>query len=310
MTGKLARHGVLAALALTMVIGSLAPVLATNTPNGYHWARRNVPFTLRFGDNVDGGWDDRLRRSISEWNANDTIILKEVAGSANPQSCAKSTGMVEVCNWKYGTQEGWLGLTRLFFNSGGDHVEAATVQMNDSFFEQPNGQYNSEAAKRHTICHELGHALGLDHANTNSCMNESQEAVFNNVKPINKDFQQLARIYDHRDSTTTVAGDQGKNKDKDKKKKKQDKDRKGKGKGKGQNKKNRDNDRKQEARDRRRELRRANDERTGQESFFDPTSLPAVPSGLDSEETVIVQTLDSGEKVVTFITWADTQPTD
>jgi hypothetical protein len=291
----------LAGFALALILGSLAPELAANTSDGFHWARKQTPFTLRFGDNVNGGWNDRLRRSIAEWNANNTVVLKEVSGSSNPQSCAKRTGMVEVCNWNYGTQTGWLGLARLYFNAGGDHVEAATVQLNDSFFNQNNGQYNNEAAKRHTMCHELGHALGLDHTNTNSCMNDSQQAVFNNVKPITKDFQELARIYNHRDSTTTVAGNQGK-------KKTQDKDRKKTRGKKGKGKKHRDNDRKQEARERRRELKRANGERTRQQSFFDPIGLPAVPSGLDADETMIVQSFDSGETVVTFISWAGEEP--
>ena len=94
--------------------------------------------------------------------------------------------------------------------------------MNDSFFDT-GSQYNNDAARRHTMCHEIGHTTGLDHVSTNSCMNDSQDAVFNNLHPINKDFNQLARIYNHTDSTTTVAGAQKKDK-KDKKKKKSGKE--------------------------------------------------------------------------------------
>ena len=42
----------------------------------------------------------------------------------------------------------------------------------------------------------------------------------------------------------------------------------------------------------------------GAEGFFSPTSLPSVPSGLEGDETVFVETLDDGRPVVTFIIWA------
>ena len=207
--------------------------------------------------------------------------------------------MVEVCNWNYGTQEGWLGLTRLFFNDKGDHVDSATVQLNDSFFEQNNGQYNSDAARRHTICHELGHTMGLDHVSNGSCMNDSPSAVFNNLKPINKDFKELARIYDHKDSSVTVGGTQKKQKNKKQKDKKQ-KNKNDDGKKNKNKKKDKDKDDKKKNK-----KNRKSSNRTTSQSFFDPTSLPAVPSGLDSSETEIVQTLDDGGTLVTFITWAE-----
>jgi hypothetical protein len=100
--------------------------------------------------------------------------------------------------------------------------------------------------------------------------------VFNNTEPNNRDFRNLERIYKHKDSTSTVAGKQKKQKAKDKKKRK----------------------------DRDRDRRRNRDERARSESFFDPTSLPSVPSGLDETETIVVERLDDGSKVVSFITWA------
>jgi hypothetical protein len=260
-------------------LATVAPTAATPT-GGFHWARKSSQFTLRVGSNLSGPWPSILKQVVADWNKGDTVTFRIVAGGTGAQECRPVTGKVEVCNWRYGTQEGWLGLTRLYFNDRGDHIEAATVQMNDSFFDT-NSEYNNDAARRHTMCHELGHTPGLDHVGTNSCMNDSQFAVFNNLHPINKDFNQLARIYNHTDSTTTVAGKQKK----DKKKKKSGK--------KGKKKSNRDRRR----------------SRAESEGFFSPTSLPSAPSGRAGSETMTVETTDGGQKVVTFITWAEDQPT-
>lgn len=292
MTKRLGQQIVIVMCALALLLVPLTdaiPAFASQT-SAYHWARKSVPFTVQTGNNVSGGWNSLLNDAISEWNKGDTVFLKEVSGGTGAQNCAARTGQIEVCSWKYGTQEGWLGLTRLFFDASGDHVEAATVQMNDSFFEQNGGQYNSESARLHTICHEMGHAIGLDHVDTKSCMNNSQYAVFNYVQPINKDFTELARIYDHKDSSTTVSGKQKKDK-KNKKKKK--------------GKKNKRNQEAREARKNLRKKNRASSESTRSGTFFDPTSLPAVPSGLDGDETVTVERLEDGRSVVTFITWAN-----
>lgn len=269
---------------LSAPLADTVPTVASQTSGAYHWARKSTPVTIQVGNNMSGGWNKRLRDAITDWNRGDTVILREVSGSSGGQNCTDRKGNIQVCNGRYGDQEGWLGLTRLYFNASGDHVEAATVQMNDSFFDQNGGRYNSEAARMHTICHEMGHAIGLDHVDTRSCMNNSQFAVFNYVEPINKDFRELARIYKHKDSTTTVAGKQ-KKKDKSEKKNKKGK-----------------NNRKQEAREARKKLRKRN---KASSSFFEPTSLPSVPSGLVGDETITVERLDDGRQMVTYITWAN-----
>ena len=292
MTRKLAQQLVAAVFAVALLlapVASLRPTAATPNSGGFHWARQSSEFTLQVGSNLDGPWPSILKKVVAEWNKSETVTFRIVGGGTGPQECRPVPGRVEVCNWRYGTQEGWLGLTRLYFNDRGDHVESATVQMNDSFFDT-NSEYNNDAARRHTMCHELGHTPGLDHVDTNSCMNDSQFAVFNNLEPISKDFNQLARIYNHKDSTTTVAGSQKKDK-KDKKTKKK--------KGGKKNKRNQDSLTKNE---------RSKDRKTSQadsEGFFSPTSSPSAPSGLTGSETVTVTSTDDGRKVVTFTTWAE-----
>ena len=160
---------------------------------------------LAKGDNLDRAWEDILRRAVSDWNESGTVTLRLVKGQSNPQDCPPTTGQVEVCHGLYGTQERWLGLARLVFAADGEHIESATVQLNDSFFDRNGGKYNSEAARRHTMCHELGHTAGLGHVATSSCLNDSQQAIVANVEPRNQDFRDLARIYAHKDATTTVA---------------------------------------------------------------------------------------------------------
>jgi hypothetical protein len=279
MQNSLIRSLALLGLATLVILNPFDLALASNAPSGYHWARKQTQFTLEIGDNVNDEWDALLKQAIAEWSDSGTVTMKEIKGSTNPQKCTPTDGVVEVCNWPYGTQEGWLGLTRLYFDDAGDHIESVTVQWNDSFFDQQGGQYNNDAARQHTACHEMGHSMGLGHVTTNSCMNPSQDAVFHNLTPINKDFQTLAQLYDHKDSTVTVAGpqkppkhDKGDKKKHHKHKKQHDKTDKG---------------------------------QPESDDFFAPTSLPAVPGGLSGSDTEIVQTLDNGRKVVSYITWAD-----
>src|SRR5215217_7248614 len=192
-------------LAIVLVVVPVASSMADTSAASYHWARKRSQFTLKVGHNLSGDWNTYLRRTLADWNKNDTVTLDKARGRTNPQECRPTTGMVEVCNWPYGTQTGWLGLTRLHFDRSG-HIEAVTVQLNDSFLYARHGFYNSDESRLHTICHEVGHATGMEgHDNNRSCMNDSEEAIFNNVRPIHHDFRELKRTYDHKDGETTVS---------------------------------------------------------------------------------------------------------
>ena len=64
------------------------------------------------------------------------------------------------------------------------------------------------------MCQEVGHTLGLDHQdevfsnkNLGTCMDYASNPAGppSNEHPNDHDYAQLASIYEHRDSTTTVA---------------------------------------------------------------------------------------------------------
>jgi predicted Zn-dependent protease len=281
VTRKLSEHVVMAVFAVALMLAPLATVAPTaaSETGGFHWARNSSQFTLPVGSNLNGSWPGILNQAVADWNRSDTVTFRIVAGGTDPQVCRPVSGRVEVCSSQYGTRTGWLGLTRLYFNKQGDHIDAATVQMNDSFFDT-GGQYDNDAARQHTMCHELGHTTGLDHVNTSSCMNDSQSAVFNNLHPINDDFNKLARIYSHDDSTTTIAGSEKKDKKHKKKKKK---------------KKSRKKNPKQ------------NSKSASSQSVetVSPPALPLTSSGVDASETMTIESTEDGRKVVTFITWAE-----
>ena len=202
--------GVFALLALATVAS------ADHSWGGYHWARQSNPFTLKVGDNVNSTWDAHLDLAISDWNQSTVLDLTEVPGGSNPKNCRPTAGRIEVCNSRYGNN-GWLGIAQIWLTGG--HISQAITKLNDYYFDQP--QYNTFAWRQMVTCQEIAHDFGLDHqdenfnnANLGSCMDYTNDpdggpggASDNdpsNVGPNQHDFSQIASIYAHLDSTTTI----------------------------------------------------------------------------------------------------------
>lgn len=186
-----------------------APTAQANHAWGsYHWARTANPFTLKLGDNLTSAWKPYLTSASSDWNKSAVLDTTIVSGQSN-NNCRATTGRVEVCNRTYGNN-GWLGIASISV-TGGVHISSGTVKLNDTYFN--TAQYNTPSWRQLVTCQEVGHTFGLNHQDENfdnpnlgTCMDytSSPDAAPNNLHPNQHDYDQLAAIYSHLDSSTTV----------------------------------------------------------------------------------------------------------
>jgi hypothetical protein len=194
----------------TVAAFSAVPASATHSWNGYHWARTANPFTLKLGDNVSGAWDAMLVTASSDWSKSTVLDTQIVAGGTRPKSCRPTSGRVEVCSANY-NNTGWLGLAQIWI-TGGTHITQGVVKNNDYYFGSSSYQYNNTAEMQHVICQEIGHTLGLDHQDEsgislNTCMDYYHNTSASDTKsthPNQHDYDELATIYQHLDSFSTV----------------------------------------------------------------------------------------------------------
>jgi len=199
-----------AALAATVLGSTAASALLPQSWNGYHWARTG-PLVIGLGDNVNAAWDPYVATAVTQWNAADNIDFAQVAGRSTTSACTPFYGGVQVCNGNYGAT-GWLGYASVWTSGG--FVVQATVKLNDYYFAQP--KYDTVAWRAMVTCQEIGHTLGLAHANTvrtnvntGSCLDYTNDptgtrgtnGTLANTQPNSVDFAALAGIYANLDTT-------------------------------------------------------------------------------------------------------------
>lgn len=211
---KVASRSTVRATAVAVVATALVAVAgpaahADHAWESYHWARTSNPFTLKLVDSTTPDWDDELTASSADWTKSsvlDTTVASGADDLKTRKRCSTVQGQVRVCNAAYGNN-GWLGIAEIWLS--GSHITRARARMNDTYFSLP--AYDDPEARRHVMCQEVGHTLGLDHQYTEpSCMDDINglgDPQY--VSPAPHDYEQLEQIYAHLDSSTTVTSTQG-----------------------------------------------------------------------------------------------------
>jgi hypothetical protein len=211
MTPIYRMRALVAALVIAGVAGFASFASADHTWGTYHWARTTSTFTLKLGNNLSPGWQSYLTVASADWSLSDVLDTSIVTGNAG-RNCKATAGRVEVCNAKYGNN-GWLGIASIWIS--GSHITQGTVKMNDTYFN--TATYNKPSWKQMVLCQEIGHTFGLDHQDENfnnqnlgTCMDYSNDPARddgqgNNLHPNAHDYNQLALIYAHLDTATTVS---------------------------------------------------------------------------------------------------------
>ena len=204
MMKKVSAAAIVAVLAGTFA----AAAEASHSWGNYHWARTANPFTVKLGDNMTSAWDAYLSQASADWSQStggNPVRTTIVPGSTTGKKCAATVGRVEVCNAAYGNR-GWLGIATISINQS--HITQATTKMNDTYYA-PGTKYDTPVWRAAVVCQEIGHAWGLDHqdesgADFNTCMDYADNPDANNMHPNAHDYAQLASIYSHFDSSTTI----------------------------------------------------------------------------------------------------------
>ena len=199
-----------AALALA-IAGVSVTAYATHSWNGYHWARTTSSFTLQTLDSTvpagtNANWPILLAAAANQWSQSTKLDLHVVPYTNTSQArrkCSAVSGKIRVCNQSYGNN-GWLGLASINI-TGGTHITQGTAKMNDSYSSYWANDANEAP---HVMCQEVGHTFGLGHTSEdgstqNTCMDYSTSPT--STQPNQHDYDQLASIYNHIDSTTTVS---------------------------------------------------------------------------------------------------------
>jgi hypothetical protein len=156
--------------------------------------------TVRINNALDPSYHSFFTTSIQNWeNATQFGVPDSIrfdVSTIGPSSSACEDGIfgeIVVCNADYG-QTKWVGI-ELSVTDGGNMLKSI-VKINDYYLSRVPAVY-----KQYTLCHEIGHSIGLEHQDENfynkgtqSCMDYTAY-VQDSTQPNKIDYGKLTQLY-------------------------------------------------------------------------------------------------------------------
>lgn len=159
----------------------------------FRWGTDGTALRLEVVNNLDARWTTHLDPAIAVWSQRiygNPVRLTAMPGNGAP--CQEVEGKIQICNQNFG-EDGMTGGTRAYLNDAGV-VTAMVIEINDYYFPD-DWSVAAIEDRQQVICHELGHAIGLDHdtsgENLGTCMDYSNDRWY----PNRHDFEQLVEMY-------------------------------------------------------------------------------------------------------------------
>mmetsp|Transcript_32943 Transcript_32943/g.97234 ORF Transcript_32943/g.97234 Transcript_32943/m.97234 type:complete len:355 (-) Transcript_32943:120-1184(-) len=153
--------------------------------------------TLTLKNNLDENWQDEYRQAVANWMDSDPGIVQLESIRVEDylkDKCNPQDGLMMVCNGNEG-DNGMLGFNNLVFDQKGVIFSSVAV-MNEYYLA--NADWDE---RLYTMCHELGHGLGLDHTDEDpynkdqgNCMDYTDNPSAN-ILPGAVNFARLRSIY-------------------------------------------------------------------------------------------------------------------
>ncbi len=175
---------IVASIAVLLLLPSAAGASHSFSPEA-HWVKTGPGISVDVGDCLrQTYWRRAVRAAIADWSRSPVVTYRLVGCNAPHREFQIRDGF-------YGPT-GWSGYAKLNYDL---HFTSVPIKLNSSY-----GAGFSEARRRKTACHELGHALGLAHRTSGSCLVRGD---YPRSRPSRHDYDYLEQIYRHEDSPLT-----------------------------------------------------------------------------------------------------------
>lgn len=168
------------------------------SPRWYFASSEGNNTSLTSGVNLDiiNAADDTyhpyIRRAIDDYRASTAVVALNLSTVPYQSLCEPVPGKIKICSGKFGNTD-WYGQTILLMRE--TSIVAAAIQINTS-------KEISAKVLQHTLCHQLGHALGLKHRDDASCLQDiggaviDEAAISNQLQhPSQDDLDALVELY-------------------------------------------------------------------------------------------------------------------